>query len=122
MGLNRMMMKNGGVNPVMTLTAVFRGGHEQIGFLLFGGTPQPNGIYINGKKYNIVNIITQWFLRDYTATSSLSFEGNALPCNSVQLDINGTAHTFTSDGKSFRNSDGIFEENETYTIKVVSIT
>lgn len=113
---------SGGTNPVMTLTAGFRGGNEQIGFLLYGGTPQPNGVYIKGKKYNIANIITQWRIRDYTATSSLSFEGNALPCNSVQLDINGTAHTFKSNGKSFTNKDGIFEENQTYTIKVVSMT
>lgn len=113
---------SGGTNPVMTLTAIFRGGNEQIGFLLYGGQPQPNGIYINGKKYNIVAMSTRWSIRNYTATSSLNFEGNALPCNSVQLDINGTAHTFTSNGKAFTNNDGIFGENQTYTIKVLSIT
>ena len=123
--LTRLMfsgLRGGGTNPVMTLTATFRGGHQQTGFLIFGGTPQPNGVFIKGKKYNIANLLTQWFLEDYTATSVLNFENNALPCNSLQFDINGTKHTFTKQDKYYATTDGIFEEGQTYTIKLLSTT
>lgn len=111
-----------GTNPIMTLTAVLLGGSEQIGFLIFGGRPQPNGVFINGKKYNITQLLTNFQLNGGTAFSVLSFEGSVLPCNSVQLEINGTAHTFTNNGKAYSNNDNIFEENETYTIKLLSTT
>ena len=112
----------GGTNPVMTLTAVVVGGNESIGFLIFGGVPHPNSIYIKGTKYDIQQIVTNVNINSGSAISALSFVGNALPCNSITLDINGTEHTFTNNSKTFANNDNIFEDTKTYTIKVVSIT
>ena len=111
-----------GENPVMALAAVRLGGNEQIGFLLFGGVPSPNTIYINGQQYKIQQLITNFNLNSGSAISVLSFEGNVLTFNSVQLEINGTVHTFTNNGKAYGNNDDIFNEGETYTIKFISAT
>lgn len=115
-------VSKGGTNPVMTMTAALLGGHAQIGFLIFGGKPTPNGVFINGEQYNINQLITNFQLNSSTAFSVMSFEGSKLPCNSITLDINGTEHTFTNNGEAYSNNDDIFNEGETYTIKLVSTT
>lgn len=111
-----------GTNTPMTLTAVRLGDNEQIGFLLFGGVPSPNTVYINGQQYKIAQILTNFNLNSSSGMSVLSFEGNVLTFNSVQLEINGTMHTFTNNGKAYGNNDDIFNEGETYTIKFISAT
>lgn len=113
---------DGGVNPIMTLTADWLSGSEQIGFMVYGGQPQPNTVYIKGNAYNIKMLNTRWMI-DYNETlSSIFFDGNATPCNSIQLEINGVIHTFTKNDTSYRNDDAIFEEGKTYTIKLISTT
>lgn len=112
----------GGVNPIMTLTTDWLSGSEQIGFMVYGGQPQPNTVYIKGNAYNIKMLNTRWMI-DYNETlSSIFFDGNATPCNSIQLEINGVIHTFTKNDTSYRNDDAIFEEGKTYTIKLISTT
>lgn len=119
---------SGGTNPVMMLKATFLGSREREGLLIYGGKPQPNGIYIKEKKYNIAKIVILWDEKKYAATSCLSFKGDALPCNSIELDIKGTVYTVRNNGKYFISEeeyftygDEVFEENKTYTIKVLSI-
>lgn len=112
----------GGVNTPMTLTAVRLGGNESIGFLFLGGVPSPNIVYINGQQYKIAQMITSFNLNTSSGVSAMSFEGNVLPFNSVQFEINGTVHTFTNNGKAYGNNDNIFNEGETYTIKFISAT
>lgn len=113
---------SGGTNTPMTLTAVRLGGSEQIGFLLFGGVPSPNGVYINGQQYKIKQMITNFELNSGLGRSVMSFEGNVLTFNSIQFEINGTVHTFTNNGKAYENKDDIFNEGETYTINFISAT
>lgn len=112
----------GGANTVMTLTAERLGGSEQLGFLLFGGVPSPNTVYINGQQYKIKQMITNFNLNTSSGASVMSFEGSILTFNSVQFEINGTVHTFTNNGKAYGNNDDIFNEGETYTIKFISAT
>lgn len=112
----------GGTNTVMTLAAVRLGGSEQLGFLLFGGVPSPNTVYINGQQYKIKQMLTDFNLGSSTGMSVMSFEGSVLPFNSIQFEINGTVHTFTNNGKAYGNNDDIFNEGETYTIKFISVT
>ena len=125
MGLNRLLMvkkKDTVENPVMTLMADWITGSEQIGFMVYGGQPQPNTVYIKGNAYNIKMLNTRWMI-DYNETiSSIFFDDNATPCNSIQLEINGVTHTFTKNGTSYQNDDAIFEEGNTYTIKLISTT
>ena len=113
---------SGGTNTPMTLTAVRLGGSEQIGFLLFGGVPSPNSVYINRQQYKIKQLLTNFNLNSSSGISVLTFEGNVLTFNSVQLEINGTVHTFTNNGKAYGNNDDIFTEGETYTINFLSAT
>lgn len=113
---------SGGTNPTMTMTAVILGGNENIGFLLFGGVPTPNNVFINGKEYKIKQMLTNALLQSSNSISVMSFEGSVFPCNSITFDINGTEHTFTNNGKAYSNNDDIFTEGETYTIKLVSTT
>lgn len=112
----------GGTNTPMTLIADWLSGSEQIGFVVFGGKPQPNTVYIKGNAYNIKMLNTRWVI-DYNETiSSVYFDGNVTPWNSIQLEINGVIHTFTKKDTSYQNDDAIFEEGNTYTINFISAT
>lgn len=112
----------GGTNTPMTLTATRLGGSEQIGFLLFGGVPSPNTVYINGQQYKIKQMLTNFNLGMSSGISVISFEENVLTFKYIQFEINGTMHTFTNNGKAYENDYDIFNEGETYTINFISAT